>query len=748
MRLQSNIMQYFERTINTLRKMEKSSEVFNELKNISNELEMLEQYVKTTFQTLDNNFNSFSRQINLLSELVEFQRDVANYKDSDKLMATLFEYLQRNIHFTEGFFAFKLKDDDPDYLIATNQTDRVDQYRQFVNHDHWELLKGIMEEKELALLIGDTFQFRPNEIQWRLLEARSAILMPIKVRGKLLGLGCLINRLEAFKLDELSFVNLNIGVISLLIYQHYYFARLKSRLFKQFRLRKMLEEVKYAEYFEKGPLFVFTLDSRHVVLHANTTALNHLKLSEELIVGENFLELIERPYRQAFAKVLEKAEEEKVSNFLAPLAVDGPHKPVLEFYISRFLLQNHFSLLLVFAVDITETYHKNQLKYRNEMLDEMDQFSRTLVTEFNNLLTIVVPNISLLRTGLMAEHPFQKQLEAMEMAARRSANFIQKFLNYDLEGFESFEEANLNQILRQFVAELDKSKSGKVTIKLQLDPGLKDIVLYPLRFKQLLRILFDNSYQAVQDRDKPEIRFITRAVRHKQDGLLPGTTFYLPEGEYMELAIWDNGAGISDKSIGQIMKPFYSTRIKNEGVGLGLFIAYNIVKDMKGEIFVKSKLNEFTSVHIYLPVKEMTKMEPLAVPQVEEEKPAAKVPTVLVVDDEYNIRSMMKEIMEMNGFKVYTAGNGRDGVDVYQRRQSEIDLVILDMVMPVMDGRAAFIEIKKINPNQKIFIISGYSQREDLDEILRKGAVGFMRKPFQVNEIATKVKEILNIKEE
>jgi CheY-like chemotaxis protein len=118
-------------------------------------------------------------------------------------------------------------------------------------------------------------------------------------------------------------------------------------------------------------------------------------------------------------------------------------------------------------------------------------------------------------------------------------------------------------------------------------------------------------------------------------------------------------------------------------------------------------------------------------------------PTILVVDDEYNIRSMMREIMEMSGLKVFTAGNGKDGVEMYKKYRDDIDLIIMDMVMPIMDGREAFLEIKKIDPQQKIFIISGYSQREDLEDMLEKGAVGFLRKPFQVKEIVSKVKEIL-----
>ncbi len=130
----------------------------------------------------------------------------------------------------------------------------------------------------------------------------------------------------------------------------------------------------------------------------------------------------------------------------------------------------------------------------------------------------------------------------------------------------------------------------------------------------------------------------------------------------------------------------------------------------------------------------------------QEKKAPAKQATVLVVDDEYNIRSMMKEIMESSGLRVLTAGDGRAGLDIYQRHKKDIDLIIMDIIMPIMDGRTAFNEIRKINPKQKIFIISGYVEQKDLQDMLDKGAVGYLHKPFQVKEIVEKVQEILHIK--
>jgi CheY-like chemotaxis protein len=335
----------------------------------------------------------------------------------------------------------------------------------------------------------------------------------------------------------------------------------------------------------------------------------------------------------------------------------------------------------------------------------------------------------------------------MHNAAQRSANLIQKFLNYDVKDLENYEIGNLNKFLTSYTAAIKKEIPNQVQIQVELDPVIKNTRIYPLRLRRLLDILINNSIIALQGRDKALIKFRSRIIEQKSNGVVDGKPFYLKKGKFIEICVWDNGIGIPEKSLTQVLKPFYSTRIKNEGVGLELFIAYNLIKEMKGYIFLDSKVDQYTAVYLYWPFREEREMGPRTIELPKEEKKShAKQATVLVVDDEYNIRSMMKEIMEMSGLRVFTAGNGRAGVDIYQRHKKEIDLIIMDMVMPIMDGRAAFNEIRKINPKQKIFIISGYSQREDLEDILENGAVGFLRKPFQVKDIIEKIQEILHIK--
>ncbi|MFZ0390933.1 MAG: response regulator [Calditrichia bacterium] len=724
--------------------MEKSSEVFAELKNISKELEMLEEYVRTTLNMLENNFRSFVQQIDLLSELVEFQREVANGGRSGKMIHSLFDFISRSINFEHGFIALKLKENDEHFTLVSDSKNNEKRYQEFIESGELELLLSLCNKRDLAFLVRDIKQLSGELKNWKGLKARSAIVFPVRVRGKLLGLGLLVRHNDVFQLKDLSFINLILGQLALLVYQHYYFERLRKRLYQQFRLRKVLEEIKFSEIFDQGSLLMFSLDSQNRVLYHNAAVLKYFSLEEDHITGFNFLQLLPAKYQLEFQKAIDRSTQAGVQSFRAPVELQYGRLSMLQFYLMKMSLKDQYQITQILAIDITDNYYKEVTDHRNELLNEMDQFSRTLVGELSNLLTLLLPNLSYLRSNLADNHPHQRYLENMEKAAHRSENLVQKFLNYDLEEFETSGKGNLNTLIKDYIREVSNNIPKHIEVSYELDPGIKQISYFPLRLKQLLKILVENAINALEDQPDGRIVISTKMVWQKESGLYPDKPFYLPENRYILISIYDSGSGIAPQSLPQVFKPFYSTRIKNEGVGLGLFIAYNIVKDLKGHIFMDSKPEQFTTVDVFLPMDKEQTEQPL---KMERQKNISNTvkrqPTVLVVDDEYNIRTMMREIMEMSGLKVYTAGNGREGVELYRKYKDEIDLVILDMLMPVMDGRAAFKHIHTLNPKQKVFIISGYSQKEDLDDLLAKGAVGFMRKPFQVKEIISRINEIL-----
>lgn len=738
----SNISHYFESILGSIKNMEHGSQVFEQLNAISGEVAQLEKFVKSSFNSLDNHFQAFVKQLNLLSDLIEFQRKVIHFRTPEEMTRAVFSYIKNHIAFDHAFIYLKIDAQAEKGNLIIPDRENLDLYQRFL-FDGQTLanLQSFAGKKDLALLLNDLDQLPGRHVPWEQFGARSAILFPLKMQGQFLGFGALITQHQELELGHLSFVNLILGLLSLLLFQHFYFFQLKRRLFKQVKLQKVLEEVKYAEYFDKGPLFIYSLDRRGVILHANAAALGGVRLSKENVIGEKFLDFLPMEHRKPFENILNQLQIGDLQFYKCPVQGREEVVPIWEFYLTKMELHDRFHLNIIFAVDVTRQHYREKRRQRNEVLDQINQFSRIMNGYLNSLLTVMVPNVSLLKTHLPGDHPLQKYLGTMEKSLNQTNSLVRKFLNYSLAEIEQPRQANLNNLIRKVVERLQTNMKGDIEFTFALDPAIPSMRLYSKRIAQLLGILVQNSLEAIRQRG--HVRLSTRIVNMTRDDSLPPHMFFLNKGRYIELCVEDDGCGIDPEIEKHIFKPFFSTKIKNEGLGLGLFVAYNIVHDLDGEIFLRNVKGEKTTFFVYLPINGKTVVGTV--------KPAtptstgSKKPLILVVDDEYHIRSMLIEVFELNGFQVYSAANGKEAVDLFEKHQREIDLVILDMVMPVMDGRKAFEEIRKRKQDQKVIIISGYADREDLQEILSSGALAYMSKPFQVNEIVKKVQSVLAI---
>jgi CheY-like chemotaxis protein len=210
------------------------------------------------------------------------------------------------------------------------------------------------------------------------------------------------------------------------------------------------------------------------------------------------------------------------------------------------------------------------------------------------------------------------------------------------------------------------------------------------------------------------------------------------------LSISDNGSGIPDDIKSSIFEPFFSTKGRNKGTGLGLTIVNNIVKQHKGLISFDSELDKGTTFKIYLPVKNEKENENDEIA----DKALVTKPSgrhlVMVVDDEKNIRIMTKKILMEMGYDVITVDNWIDAIETYTLRNSEIDAVILDLIMPEKSGKEIFIEMQKINKNLKVILISGAKKDDRIREMLEMGAKVFLPKPFSFNELSMTVRKIID----
>jgi CheY-like chemotaxis protein len=197
---------------------------------------------------------------------------------------------------------------------------------------------------------------------------------------------------------------------------------------------------------------------------------------------------------------------------------------------------------------------------------------------------------------------------------------------------------------------------------------------------------------------------------------------------------------MDEETMKKIFDPFFTTREKERGTGFGLASAYGIIKNHDGIIVVESVKNEGTTFHIYLPASE----KPVFEEQKYEQKISIGSETVLLVDDESMIIDVSVQMLKKMGYEVLTAHNGREAIDIFKQNNDKVTIVVLDLVMPGMSGGEVFERLKQIDSNVKVLLSSGYSIDGQAAEILNRGCDGFIQKPFKLNELSYKLREIIS----
>lgn len=209
---------------------------------------------------------------------------------------------------------------------------------------------------------------------------------------------------------------------------------------------------------------------------------------------------------------------------------------------------------------------------------------------------------------------------------------------------------------------------------------------------------------------------------------------------YVKISVADTGRGMEESTRQQLFNPFFTTKDKGRGTGLGLASAYGIIKNHDGFITVHSKLGQGTTFTIYLPLSDRN-----AIRDVPREDVLFKgSETVLLVDDEKMILEVGQAMLGKLGYRVIAAAGGKQAVDIVTQKRNELDIVILDLIMPGMDGGKVFDCIRKIRPQMPIMLSSGYAINRQADEIMQRGCNGFLQKPFNVFELSQKVRKILD----
>ncbi|RKZ29928.1 hypothetical protein DRQ33_08355, partial [bacterium] len=364
-----------------------------------------------------------------------------------------------------------------------------------------------------------------------------------------------------------------------------------------------------------------------------------------------------------------------------------------------------------------------------QKLEAIGRLAGGIAHEFNNLLNGIIGYAELLKENLSASSSAFRYTELILKAGLDAAKLTRQILSFARRTPKEETPFLINEAIQEVVDILKQTAPRNVDIVMDLADEEIVIVGDMAQIEQVIMNLCVNAFDAMPQGGKLNIQ--TEIAQIKDD-----SHFEIPPGKYTRIKVSDTGIGMSEEILQNIFDPFFTTKEPREGTGLGLSIVYSIVHEHKGHIYANSTPGEGSTFEILLPISDS---EAKTGPKFAAQSKVKGSETILVADDEPVMLNLMVDLLQSRGYRVLTAVDGVEAVELFKSRQDEIDLVILDVIMPNMDGLKALNQILEIEPYAKILVVSGYAQIDTVDKCLEAGAKGFIHKPLRIAELSEKI---------
>ncbi|HEY5996471.1 MAG TPA: response regulator, partial [Candidatus Deferrimicrobiaceae bacterium] len=378
-----------------------------------------------------------------------------------------------------------------------------------------------------------------------------------------------------------------------------------------------------------------------------------------------------------------------------------------------------------------------------QKLESLGILAGGIAHDFNNLLVSMLGNVDLALNASSPESPVRPYLQRIDSAATRAADLTNQMLAYSGKGRFVVEPISLSRLVTEMGHLLSTVISKRAHIKLDLADDLPPIEADATQIRQVVMNLITNASDALGDGNGNIT--VKTGVIDLDASYWHGTHLDAPiaDGRYAFVEVSDQGCGMDKETVARIFDPFFTT--KHTGRGLGLAAALGIVRSHKGGLRVYSEPGKGTTFKVLFPVIEGAGMPPAPGPDSSVRNAAAPPPggTILVADDEEAVRDVARMMLEGCGYTVVTAADGLEAVDLFRRSPGSISAVVLDMTMPRMGGEEAFRELRRIDPDVRVVLSSGYNEQETVNHFLGKGLAGFIQKPYRTRTLTDRVRQAL-----
>lgn len=405
--------------------------------------------------------------------------------------------------------------------------------------------------------------------------------------------------------------------------------------------------------------------------------------------------------------------------------------------LSTVMVEWHgYPAVLCCARDITAQRKLERAFFQAQKMDAVGQLAGGIAHDFNNMLSGILGAAQLLRyTGDSLKSKEKEYIELIIKTVGQATDLTSKLLAFGHKGKTMSQVVDVHSIIDDVYDLLGRTINRKIEFGVE-KRALNCITIGDNSAIQNAFVnMCINASHSMPDGGKVYIKTTNVELSKK---FCDGSPFDIAPGQFIDIEFQDSGCGIPKEHLEKIFEPFFTTKEQGRGTGLGLAATYGTVRDHHGAITVSSQLGVGTVFHVYLPCTEDT----VKVTEVDKKiEPGSG--RILLVDDEEIIRITGKKILEMMGYEVLLAEDGREAVEIFSEKYKEIDVVVMDMVMPEMDGAEAFGKMRQIDSNSKIIIATGFTNYENLSVLREQGLAGFIHKPFSDHDLSRLLKEVI-----
>jgi two-component system, cell cycle sensor histidine kinase and response regulator CckA len=499
------------------------------------------------------------------------------------------------------------------------------------------------------------------------------------------------------------------------------------------KFRKIVESTNDAIYVIKGKEFVMVNQKFEQVFGYLWDEIREAGFTFVDLLDEDSIPIIEQRRRQ-------RERGDKISDRIAFIGKTKTGKKLnLEASVSTIDWEGDPAVLGVLRDFTSQKQLEDQLRH-SQKIEAVGRLAGGLAHDFNNILTAIGGYAELLSVQVGESEGLKNNVVQIQSAAQRATNLVQQLLAFSRRQVIQPIPVNLNDIITSMQSLLHRVIGEDIEVNTYLDEHLGTMEIDPALVEQVIMNLVINSRDAMPQGGKLTIETFNTELSYEYGETHTDVT----PGRYVALAISDTGIGIAKEVLSQIYEPFFTTKERGKGTGLGLATVYGIVKQSGGHIWCYSEVERGTTFKIYFPRVDKPVEEP--VPQL---APTNQMPhgteTILIVEDEESVRKLCSGILSSLGYQVLEGKDGIEGLKIFQGYGKPIHLMLTDVMMPGLNGKELSDKLLKIDPNLRVIFISGYTDNTVITHGMLEPGLTFLQKPFTPQVLAGKIREILDL---